>query len=208
MADAGHLLDGGLRLATAALCAAAAWVVSRRPVDARDRHAMRMFALWWGGLAALEAIDAGIADAGLRWTYLRAPPLALALWGLLYYVAYLYAGRRAWLLPLGLFAGILGGVLVALDASGHAGGWTALLVAAPVLGAALAYASLYRRAGARAQRYRIALVGAAMGLWGIAAVAAGSEALRLAVPLAALAAYQPPARLRRWLDFGLPAETH
>jgi len=87
----------------------------------------------------------------------------------------------------------------------------ALLILPPMAGA-IAYLRLFRRAESPAQRYRIALVSASIMVWWILAVIAGQRAalgadgfqvthrvLGLVTALAVLAAYRPPAFVRRRL---------
>ena len=83
----------------------------------------------------------------------------------------------------------------------------------PVLLAAVAYATLWFRTKDRAARYRVALVSGSFIVWfGSAALASASalvgsawwpyasRLVGLAATLTLLAAYRPPAPVRRWLD--------
>ncbi|MEA3203857.1 MAG: hypothetical protein QOI63_1537, partial [Thermoplasmata archaeon] len=85
------------------------------------------------------------------------------------------------------------------------------LFVGPQMGAAAAYALLYRKAEDRTQRYRIALVAGSIVVWfGSSALAAGANIrgltwqvasllLALAAGFAILLAYLPPAAWkRRW----------
>lgn len=86
-------------------------------------------------------------------------------------------------------------------------------VGLPLVVGSLAYLALWRKVPDRAQRYRIGLVGASILLWVVsgytAQVLGGGIARFVAIVLlglptaaAVLAAYFPPARVRRWLAHG------
>ena len=142
-------------------------------------------------LAALPTIVSVVATPTLglivALNYLLAVPLAVGLCGLLYYLVYIYTGERRAIVPLAVayaaffafeiwyFAQFGGRHVettpwqvrtvadvqppVALRAIFGA------TVALPVLLAALGYGALFRRAPAREQRSRIALVTGAFVLW-------------------------------------------
>ena len=162
--------------------------------------------------------------------------IAVAVWALLYYLLYVYTGSSRWLWPLTALYALLALALVywvtwahpiavgagefALDikyerqlARGPATG-LALLISGPILGAAIAYGSLWFKAQGSTERFRIGLVSTAFILWfGWSAVSGalqlsqkypGSLPLTIVgrlfgfvAPILVLLAYRPPAALRR-----------
>lgn len=99
-----------LPLATAILLTYVGFLVLRRQTGARDRLALRMFALWWvcaGVVILLASMPTqltllGVADVGILQaiTYVNAAPLAVGLCGLLYYLVYIYTGRQRAIIPI------------------------------------------------------------------------------------------------------------
>lgn len=159
--------------------------------------AARAFVAWWwcvgaymaiqAALALLVAADVGVFPLWLAALYLTGPLLAAGLWGLTYYIAYLYLGKPAAALPLAL-------VFVVAAAwydwthfahrplAVHAGTWlvegtfadrpagpayTAMLslFALPPIVASVAYLSLLPRVEGRMQRFRLVLVSASIIAW-------------------------------------------
>lgn len=171
----------------------------RRTLDASGEGAgaARAFVLWWiclgtyvgveGALTLLTSVGAAPFEAWLAERYVTGPLLAVALWGLSYYVAYLYSGSTRLKLPLAaLFAiaaigydwAIFDGRPYALrDAPwlvelAYAGGRDSLLYRAvlttyalPPLVASVLYLTLLPRVTNRHQRYRIILVSTSIILW-------------------------------------------
>lgn len=186
------VLSVALNLATTALLAYAGALVLRRAADGELRFALRMFATWWfaaatvvllGGSYTLLAL-VGITDVRLHLavSYLTAFPLAIALWALLYYLIYIYTGRRSAIWPLSVayalflvfelyyFASFGERALVEnawnvrLEGE-HPPTWMgltfAILLAVPVLGVVIAYGLLFFRAPDAEHRYRVGLVSGA-----------------------------------------------
>lgn len=220
-------------------------VVAMRSVSADASLAATGFRLWWAALAGstlLGSLDELIAVFG-------EPPLGLliavghislaltcvALWGLLYYLLYLFTGRRRLWMPLAAFYAVyffvLFGWLLGADATGvEVGRWSvdvsyakdladsvlwlpvlAFLLLPQILGS-IAYFTLYWRVEERSQKFRVAVVSWSIIIWfGSAGVASLSEFgqedlwqvtsrfIGLAAAGAILAAYRPPALLRRTL---------
>lgn len=158
---------------------------------------MTLFAVWWFGLAASTAIGGarsllgavGILDLAIHATLSMVSllPLCVALWGLLYYLLFLYTGRKSilwplsalyalvylsfvalivWLAPTGAEASASGVTLTyAREASGPVV-WAFLAVLlGPIVVAAILYGSLYFRLKDRSQRYRVGLVSAGFLVW-------------------------------------------
>lgn len=190
--------DGAVSLATAAVFAYVGSLMHRRHVpDAEGRLAMRLFATWWYALATLTAIGGALAflaaSGALPFSLHRGVlfalmlPLTVALWGLLYYLVYIFTGKSAWLTPLTAAYLVLYFVLVYAvyylhPVSSDVGPWrvdmhyerelsppvaSALLglLLGPVLVAAIAYGSLFFTARQRSVRYRVGLVSSAFIFW-------------------------------------------
>lgn len=184
-------------------------VLRGRAVSADARLANGMFVLWWQALGALGMLGVGIlllymADALPLWLYRSFVTLALlglfvALWGLQFYLVYLYTGSRRSFVPLGVFYGLLFvGTLALVEYIGSPerivdNGWAletepevelgvafglgfSLLIIGPQLAAAIAYARLFSKTRDRTQRYRIALVTGSIIVWfGSGIVATGAQ---------------------------------
>lgn len=173
-------------------------VVRRRAVSAEARLANGMFAMWWhslGGLGLLGALVMVVylADGLEIWMYQAYITFVLlglfmALWGLQFYLLYLYTGSRRWFLPLAAFYAAL--FLATEGLIEYIGppeeitdnGWQlqrlpeaelgqafslafSALIIGPALVTAIAYARLFRKTQDRTQRYRIALVTGAIIVW-------------------------------------------
>lgn len=191
-------LDATLALVTAAVYGWVGRIMLRRPApDDAGRVALRMFALWWFSLMALTLISpiqdalalAGVfaVEPHLLLLYAALVPLAACLWGLLYYLLYIYTGNRRLLVPLGVFhLGILAffTYLVAWlrpvgvtlrewnvqlvferEVPSVLGSVALVLILGPVLLASLAYGTLFFRATDRTTRYRVASVSCGFLLW-------------------------------------------
>lgn len=191
------LLDATLVLATAAIYAYVGVVTWRRRVGGEAQLASDLFATWWFALAATTA--AGVATRMLGWAgvtdlalYLAVSQvtllgLCIALWGLLYYLLYLFSGNRKLIVPVSLFYIGFYAWLVYLTASraptgvnveewkvtltyatsvssGVTATFILLLILPPLLGA-IAYARLFFRVEDRTQRYRIGLVSFTIVAW-------------------------------------------
>lgn len=191
------LLDAGIVLATAALYAYVGVVTWRRRVGGEAQLASDLFATWWFALAATTAAGvltrlmgwAGVKDLALYLTVSQVTlfGLCVALWGLLYYLLYLFSGRRQLIVPVSLFYVGFYAWLVYLTVARRPIGVTVdewkvsltyasqyssavlatfvlLLILPPLLGAA-AYARLFFRVRDRTQRYRIGLVSSTIVAW-------------------------------------------
>lgn len=238
------LANALLTLAVGVLYVLVGRTLASRHVDERSRPANRMFVLWWSGLGATNLLAGagslllalGVADVPLHLAllYVRLPPIALGLWGLLSYLTYLYTGSRRWFWPAGIFYGLVGGALGALYATAQATSvyekagelaftWArqppsavslllVVFVFLPVLGATIAYGTLWFRTPGRLQRYRIALVSGAFAVWFVATLLGALpnaspppwwplvvRVLSLLAPAAVLLAYRPPTAWAGWL---------
>lgn len=187
----------GLTLGTALLLALTGWFILRREVAPDLRPALRAFAFWWFSAAALLLLVASrslLFMAGVRdpsvYILIRtllAIPLSLALPALLYYLIFIYTGRRS-MRPVLAFAYIIFFAYtlfyfsyaniesveatrwsVETVGSTEAPTWmTALfgiLLAGPILAGIVAYATLYTKVTGREQRFRIATVSIAFTIW-------------------------------------------
>ena len=189
-------------------------VLKTRKVSDDARLANTMFVVWWqalGGMGVMGAVLTGLylADALPIWLYQAYVSLILlvlfvALWGLQFYLVFLYTGSRRSFWPLAAFYALLFFATLALIA--YVGpperivdnGWTlrtepradfgtafglgfVLLIVGPQMFAAVAYARLYRKTTDRTQRYRIAMVTTAILVWFgssvVAAAIGASESL-------------------------------
>lgn len=177
----------------------AAW---RRSHGRESRRAAALFAAWWYGLAGTvltNALREAAGAAGVEssaWVLAALPwlhdayiaALVVSVWGLLYYLIYLFSGRTGSFWPLTVFYALYGAVafwlLAGMDVSGLSVGkwfvgWSyahpetggalllvmTLLLLLPQIGAALAYATLLRRVREPGPRRRIAIVSAALAGW-------------------------------------------
>ncbi|MBI4392746.1 MAG: hypothetical protein HY556_02975 [Euryarchaeota archaeon] len=185
-------------LVTAIVYASVGLRVNERSVSAEARSASRSFAIWWMGLGAITAAGSVLSVAGalgssdlslhLSITYMLLLALCIAFVGLLYYLLYVYTGRRNLLYPIaGLYFLYFALLVYYVDASGPAGvevtKWQTRvfyahqitsgpvfyavllgLLVPPTLGA-IAYLSLYFRVGEKAQKRRILLVAGSIAIW-------------------------------------------
>ncbi len=202
------LVSAAFAVAAAALYGYVAWVIANRPVGADARLAAGAFVAWWLMLAVSTATGAvqhvaaylHIEDV-LPYVVLGDLSLiaiCVALWGLLYYLLYLYTGRRGVWLPLAVFYVAYYTLLNGLIRSGEPTGiivdrWQvsieyaadlesnvlwgpviALLILPQVVGS-LAYFRLYFQLDDRTQKYRVAVVSWSIIIWfgsaGLAVVA-------------------------------------
>lgn len=171
--------------------------IRRRRAPHEARLAKSLFAAWWFGLAGTTAIGAarsllgafGFLDLALHESLVLVAllPLCVALWGLLYYLLFLYTGRKdilwplsalyvlvylsfvgliVWLAPTGVEAGPSGVTLTyAREASGPVVWAILALLLGPIVVAAILYGSLYFRLKERSQRYRVGLVSSGFLVW-------------------------------------------
>lgn len=192
------LLQAGVQVATAVLYIWVARIVLARNITGDARRANTLFGIWWLALAlvfvAAPILNVstrvfGVRNLGLAITLLNLllVLIAAAVWGLVYYLAYLYTGNSRLFWPITAFYIGLAGLLiyvvawlgpVGFEDSGairyarqrlDGGPAIALgvLLSLPVVAAALAYGSLYFRIDDPAARYRIGLISGGFLLqWG------------------------------------------
>lgn len=113
MIEPTRLLTTALSLASGLVYVVVGVQVGRRDVSPESRVAMRMFQVWWFGLAALvgsAAIFQVLALLGydrlwvaLAWLNLIADLILAAFAGLVYYLLYLYTGKRVVVWPVAAF---------------------------------------------------------------------------------------------------------
>ena len=174
------------------------WRLSRRVISSSDaRLAWGSFTIWWYGLAATTLIGGFLSLFGafgltslplfVTATYLNILIICLALWGLLYYLIYLFTGNRRSLVPLALFYIIYYVLLVYYITASIPGDvkisrWnTTLVYRAPLTGpffviviillllpqiiGGFAYFTLYFRVSDVTQKYRVLLVSLSIIVW-------------------------------------------
>ncbi len=201
-------------------------VLKRRP-QGPGRLAANSFAAWWFALAFLQGgslIDWGVSHT-LGWSlpmflaYLQGILLSIvvALAALMYYLVYLYTGKRGAWVPIAAgytlyFVAILYFIAASQPAGLEYGPFgtdvvydndlsdstfaqvLGLLLIVPIIVAALAYFSLFFKAPGRTQRFRIAVVANALVIWFGSSLVVGqtefaeATAWRIVAPLIALAA--------------------
>ena len=174
------------------------WRLSKRVVPSADaRQAWRLFTLWWNGLAASTLINGTLSLFGaigltdlplfLTATYVNLLVICAALWGLLYYLVYLFTGNRRALLPLTIFYAayyvlLLYYTTASIPSHVEVSRWSAavayrvplagpfflmivaLLLLPQIIGA-LAYFTLYFRVRETTQKYRVLLVSSSIIVW-------------------------------------------
>ena len=216
---AGTLLAVGLVNALTALAFAAVGLrLARRDVEAPDRLAVRAIAAWWlcmGTLVGIQAVEtlawvAGLSDvrASSAARYANGALLGAGGWGLVFHVAYLRTGNRAWALrlaPYYLFVAAIYWVAITLhplvrleEAAYEVTGvndpplegsttWNVALasVGVPLIAACVVYLLLSRRLERRDQKRRAVLASSGILLW----VAAGLTAQLTGSPLADFVTY-------------------
>jgi hypothetical protein len=191
------LLNAAILIATGAVYAYVGLVTWRRRVGGEAQLASDLFATFWLALAATTAAGAlprimaylGVADLALyaTITHVNIFAICIALWGLLYYLLYLFTGKRGTLIPVSIFYVLFYAWLVYILAvrtpTGlEVDGWNVrltyateiqgpvitafalLLILPPVLGAA-GYARLFFKVDDPTQRYRIGLVSFTILAW-------------------------------------------
>src|SRR5260221_10290319 len=103
-----------LALPAAGIYGYVGWRLSKRVISSADaRLAWGSFTVWWYGLAVTTLIGGfqnlfgvvGLTSLSLFVTaaYINILPAYIALWGLLYYLIYLFTGNRRLLPPLSVF---------------------------------------------------------------------------------------------------------
>lgn len=177
--------------------------ILRRPrgQGAPARATLR-FGAWWLGLAGHSVVGGLLALAGALGhattlvvalaTYAAALCIGAMLWGLVSYLAYLYAGRPGVLPAVTVAyalqtAGLVAAVWWLQPIGMHVDGWTPMIDYAKEAGAGLdafvgvtfllpplvasaAYLALLRRVADRTRRYRVLLVGGSILGWTLASI--------------------------------------
>jgi hypothetical protein len=193
----------GLAILSGIVYSAVGFQVGRRPASPDAHLAKRMFQAWWYGLAGLSVFTPLVAilsalhldtfDVMVILIQALLIIVFAAIAGLVYYLLYLYTGKRwvlgaviayflvmlVWLEYILMLAHIAGwgvppggGVKTFLDASGQRiatdplqGLIFGLLVAVPPLLSAVAFFMLYFRIDGLEQKYRISVVSASLVVW-------------------------------------------
>lgn len=184
------------------LIGAASFLYAGRAVRSEMRQtaapsAGAAFAVWWSAIGAYLAIEGAMTIAGalgytalVPWLvvrYLGYVLIGAGLWGLTYYVAFVWTGRQGLRVPLAVLFAALSATLIgyfvtrrplsvvaqdwlvgftfAAEPTGPL--YTAILTgfALPPIAAAFGYLSLWSRTQRRDQRYRIALVSVSIILY-------------------------------------------
>lgn len=191
------LLGAALTLGAGVLFATVGALTLRREARGEARGAIRGFAAWWLGAAIVLSLSgvgtllglAGVLDPAVHTAllHLRAVPISIGAFGLLYYLLYLYTGTTRWRLPLAAFYAVQFAftiyyfqslaplrveptaweIRIASTGTPDAAVSVAfgVLLAAPVLAAAAAYASLLRYLTDRTHRFRVGVVSLAFFQW-------------------------------------------
>jgi len=181
------------------------WRLGKRVISSAEaRLAWGSFTVWWYGLAATTLIGGFLSLFGafgltslplfVTATYLNILIICLALWGLLYYLIYLFTGNRRSLVPSVVFYMIYYILLVyyitaSIPDNVEVGRWdTSIVYRVPPTGplvviilvmlllpqiiGGLAYFSLYFRVAEITQKYRILLVSLSIIVWFLSPVVA------------------------------------
>jgi hypothetical protein len=172
--------------------------VMRRRIAGEAQLAVDLFGVWWYSLAGTTLIGALLLVAAafqrltlplhVAATYVNVFVICMALWGLLYYLIYLYTGSRAAIVPLTVFYIVYYFTLVYFVTVHQPIGvnvlpWQVslayqhppegslffvivlLLLVVPQILGALAYFFVFFRVRDRTQRFRIAVVSWSIILW-------------------------------------------
>lgn len=191
------LLAAAFAVVTAILYAYVGRVILRRNVEGDAKLATAIFATFWIALGAATAAGsintvmgwAGLTDVSLYVTTAQVSLLVIlvAIWALVYYLAYLFTGNRTLLVPISAYYLAFYGVIVYLLAIvdfnevivedwrvrlGTANqlapfvgvAFVIALIAPPLVGA-VAYARLFFKVEGATQRYRIGLVSGTIVAW-------------------------------------------
>jgi len=188
-----------LQIASGVLYTVVGVRAGHRRVSQEAMLAVNLFQFWWYGLAALSFISPALLVGVAAFGQLPIPlwvalvdillgMLCLAFLGLVYYLVYLYTGKRGWLWPLAIFYGVLFFGILALIAYMNPQGYIGsgvnakpqyehditgspaaavfgLALIVPPLAAAIAYSLLFFRVHDPTARYRISLVSGSFILW-------------------------------------------
>ena len=187
-----------LALISAGVYCYVAWRLSKRVGSSSEgRIAWQSFTIWWYGLAATTLTGGLLNMLGVfgqtslplfvTATYINMLAICIALWGLLYYLIYLFTGNSRSRLPLAIFYIIYYFMLVyyittSIPNDVRVSHWnTTLTFRAPLTGpffvmiavllllpqiiGGLAYFTLYFRVGEVTQKYRVLLVSWSIIIW-------------------------------------------
>jgi hypothetical protein len=199
------LLSALFALVVACIYVYVGWRLSKRIVSSsEDWIAWTSFTVWWYGLAVTTliggllnlfgALGLTILPLFVTATYINLQVICVALWGLLYYLIYLFTGNNRLLVPLTIFYMIYYVLLVyyitaSVPESINVDRWRTtldyrtpltgplfvfllvLLLLPQILGA-FAYFTLYFRMSEVTQKYRILLVSWSIIIWFVSPVAA------------------------------------
>ena len=193
-----HLVSTLFSIASAAIYGYVAARLRQRTIsNPGARLAWQLFGLWWYCVAATTLVDGILHLLGafnivslpffVALTYVNILLICIALWGLLYYLVYLFTGSQRFLIPLTIFYILYYVLLVYYITAGDPARveitrWTTQLVYAhpltgpffslalvllvfPQILASLAYFTLFFRVREATQRYRILLVSWCIILW-------------------------------------------
>ena len=199
------LLSTFFTLISAGIYGYVGWRLNQRMVSSSEtRLAWQSFTLWWYGLAVTTLIGGfqnllgaiGLTNLSLfvATTYVNILIICVALWGLLYYLIYLFTGNSRSLVPLAVFYLIYYVLLVyyitaSIPNSIDVGRWnTTLAYRAPLTGpffvvvvllllvpqifGGLAYFTLYFRVPGVTQKYRVLFVSWSIIVWFLSPVLA------------------------------------
>jgi hypothetical protein len=175
-----------------------AWRLRQRIVSSQEaRLAWQLFIVWWAGLAATTLVSGLLNTLGafdlismplfIAMTYINILVICAALWGLLYYLMYLFTGNSRSLVPLTVFYVVYYALLVyyitaRVPYDVTVGRWSTalayrtqitgplfvlllILLVVPQIIAGLAYFTLYFRVRDVTQKYRILLVSWSIVVW-------------------------------------------
>ena len=191
------LLVAAFSVVTAALYVYVGRVILRRHVEGDAKLASTLFATFWFGLGAATGVGSvitllgwlGVTDLSIYLTVVQVTFLVImvAVWALMYYLAYLFTGNRSLLIPISayylVFYAFTVYLIVLVDYQSVAvEEWRVRLVAAaqpsraisvafglalivPPLIGAVAYARLFFKVEGATQRYRIGLVSGTILAW-------------------------------------------
>lgn len=185
-------------LTAACIYAYVGWRLSQRIVaSSQAKLAWGAFTVWWYGVAATTLIG-GLLDLFgalgftllplfVTATYINLLVICLALWGLLYYLIYLFTGRSQSLVPLAIFYVIYYALIVyyitasvperiqlerwnasleyQAPQTGPFFGILIILLLLPQILGGLAYFTLYFQMTEATQKYRILLVSWSIIIW-------------------------------------------
>ena len=193
-----HLISTIFSVVSATIYGYVAARLSQRTIsNPGAQFAWQLFGLWWYCLAATTLVSGFLHLLGafslvslplfVALTYVNLLLICIALWGLLYYLVYLFTGSRRILVPLTIFYVLYYVLLVyyitaSVPARVEITRWTTQLVyARPITGpffslvlillvfpqilASLAYFTLFFRVREATQRYRVLLVSWCIILW-------------------------------------------